>query len=182
MAKLDNDYYNRLAKLAADDDTAFIELYEKFFPLVYGMIFSRLKNVSAADDVVSEVFMKMSLNLHTYNDRYNFSTWLFTIATNTLINHFRKENRRREVSWDEFFEHAAPSSEQPEEKLLADERTANLLRAVDSLPERQRQIIALKYWAELSNVNIADILNISASNVGFIHFQAIKKLRELIDK
>lgn len=73
-------------------------------------------------------------------------------------------------------------SEQPEEKLLADERTANLLRAVDSLPERQRQIIALKYWAELSNVNIADILNISASNVGFIHFQAIKKLRELLDK
>ena len=182
MNKIDKNYYNRLAKLAADDDTAFIELYEKFFPLVYGMIFNRIKDVSASDDVVSEIFFKVSQNLHTYNDKYNFSAWLFAIATNTLINHFRKENRRREESWAEFFDSPAPSNDQPEEKLLSDERKATLLRAVDSLTDRQKKIIELKYFFELSNVNIAEILGINASNVGYIHYQAIKKLRQLLDK
>ena len=60
---MDKDYYNRLAELAVEDDEAFTELYEKYFPLVYGMIFAQLKDVAAADDVVSEVFMKVALNL-----------------------------------------------------------------------------------------------------------------------
>ena len=177
---MDKDYYNRLAELAVEDDAAFTELYEKFFPRVYGMIFARLKDTSAADDVVNEIFMKVALNLDKYNKKSAFSTWLFTIAQNTLTDYFRWQSRNREDSWDEFLERAAPIDEQPEEKLLSDETIENLLRAVGKLSERQRRIIELKYWADLSNVEIAEMLNLSASNVGYIHYQAIKKLRELM--
>ena len=177
---MDKDYYNRLAELAVDDDEAFTELYEKYFPLVYGMIFAQLKDVAAADDVVSEVFMKVALNLGKHDKKYAFSTWLFTIARNTLTDYYRRQIRRFEESWDEFLEREAPISEQPEEKLLASAQTEDLLRAVSKLDERQRRIIELKYWSELSNVEIAEILNLSASNVGFIHYQAMKRLRELL--
>ena len=178
---MDKNYYNRLAELAAEDDEAFTELYEKFFPLVYGMIFARLKDVSAADDVVSEIFMKVALNLDSHDKRFAFSTWLFTVARNTLADYFRRQRRNREDSWEEFLEREAPKSEQPEEKLLSSERTKDLLRALDKLTERQRRVIELKYWSELSNVEIANMLNLSASNVGFIHYQAIRKLRELLE-
>ena len=177
---MDKDYYNKLAELAINDDEAFTELYEKYFPLVYGMIFARLKDVTAADDVVSEIFMKVALNLDSHDKKYAFSTWLFTIARNTLADYYRRQIRRFEESWDAFLEREAPISEQPEEKLLASERTEKLLRAMSKLDERQRRIIELKYWSELSNVEIAEILGLSASNVGFIHYQAMKRLRAML--
>lgn len=179
---MDKDYYNRLAELAINDDEAFTELYEKYFPSVYGMIFARLKDVTAADDVVSETFMKVALNLDKHDKKYAFSTWLFTIARNTLADYYRRQIRRFEESWDEFLEREAPISEQPEEKLLASERTEKLLRAMSKLDERQRLIIELKYWSELSNVEIAEILGLSASNVGFIHYQAMKRLRAMLSE
>lgn len=177
---MDKNYYNRLAEIAIDDDTAFTELYETFFPKVYAMIFARLKDISAADDVVSEIFIKVALNLDRHDKKFAFSTWLFKIASNSLADYFRSQKRNREDSWDEFLEHKAPKCDQPEEKLLISELTKELLRALDKLSDRQRQIIELKYWSELSNVEIAEMLNLSASNVGFIHYQAIRKLRELI--
>ena len=177
---MDKDYYNKLAELAINDDEAFTELYEKYFPLVYGMIFARLKDVTAADDVVSEIFMKVALNLDSHDKKYAFSTWLFTIARNTLADYYRRQIRRFEESWDAFLEREAPISEQPEEKLLASERTEKLLRAMSKLDDRQRRIIELKYWSELSNVEISEILGLSASNVGFIHYQAMKRLRAML--
>lgn len=179
---MDKDYYNKLAELAINDDEAFAELYEKYFPQVYGMIFARLKDVTAADDVVSEIFMKVALNLDSHDKKYAFSTWLFTIARNTLADYYRRQIRRFEESWDELLEREAPISEQPEEKLLASERTEKLLRAVGKLTELQRRIIELKYWSELSNVEIAEILGLSASNVGFIHYQAMKRLRAMLSE
>ena len=179
---MDKNYYNRLAEIAIDDDAAFTELYETFFPTVYAMIFARLKDISAADDVVSEIFIKVALNLDSHNKKFAFSTWLFKIASNSLADYFRRQKRNREDSWDEFLEREAPKSEQPEEKLLTSELTKDLLRALDKLSERQRRIIELKYWSELSNVEIAEMLNLSASNVGFIHYQAIKRLREQLSE
>ena len=177
---MDKNYYNRLAALAVKDDDAFIELYNKFFPLVYGMIFARIKDISATDDIVSEIFMKVALNLDKYDRKFAFSTWLFAIARNTLADYFRRQNRNCEDSQSDFLEYSAPISEQPDEKLLSDETIENLLRAMGKLTERQRKILELKYWAELANVEIAEVMNLSASNVGYIHYQAMKKLRELM--
>ena len=111
---MDKNYYNRLAEIAIDDDAAFTELYETFFPMVYAMIFARLKDISAADDVVSEIFMKVALNLDSHDKKYAFSTWLFTIARNTLADYYRRQIRRFEESWDAFLEREAPIIDQPE--------------------------------------------------------------------
>ncbi len=177
---MDKNYYNQLAALAVKDDENFFELYNKFFPQVYGMIFTRIKNISATDDIVSEIFMKVALNLDKYDRKFTFSTWLFAIARNTLADYFRRQKRNSEDSWIDFFDCSAPIIAQPEEKLLSDETIENLLRAMGKLPERQRKILELKYWAELANVEIAEVMNLSASNVGYLHYQAIKKLRELM--
>ena len=62
---MDKDYYNRLAELAVNNDEAFTELYEKYFPPVYGMIFARLKDITAADDSLLNV---MASVLHPFGD------------------------------------------------------------------------------------------------------------------
>ena len=178
---MDKNYYNKVAALSVKDDDAFIELYNKFFPPVYGMISARIKDISVADDIVNEIFMKVALNLDKYDRKFAFSTWLFAIARNTLADYFRRQNRNREDCWSDFSDFSAPISEQPVEKLLSEETIENLLRSMGKLSERQRKILELKYWADLANVEIAEIMNLSASNVGYLHFQAIKKLRELMN-
>lgn len=160
---MDKNYYNRVAALAVKDNDAFIELYNKFFPLVYGMIFARIKDVSATDDIVSEIFMKVALNLDKYDRKFAFSTWIFAIARNTLADYFRRQKRNREDVWNENFEYSAPIGEQPDEKLLSDEIIESLLRAMGKLSQRQRKILELKYWADLANVEIAEVMNLSAN-------------------
>ena len=177
---MDKDYYNWVAALAVKNDEAFIALYNKFFPLVYKRIYAQIKDIPTTDDIVSEIFMKVALNLDKYDRKFAFSTWIFAIARNTMADYFRRQNRNREVCLNEFCELESPIREQPEEKIVSDETIEDLLRAMGKLAERQRKILELKYWEELANVEIAEIMNLSASNVGYIHYQAIKNLRELM--
>ena len=63
--------------------------------------------------------------------------------------------------------------------MIKEERRA-LLNAIEKLKEREREVIELKYFADCSNVEIAEILNLTPSNVGIILFRALKKLKEFL--
>jgi RNA polymerase sigma-70 factor (ECF subfamily) len=111
---LSKEYYNELARKAVNDENAFEELYEYFFPRVYNFVFARLKNVADADDVTSITFMKMNENLENYDPtKAAFSTWLFRIANNALIDNVRHQSKNNESEWEETFDPAAPKKEEP---------------------------------------------------------------------
>lgn len=174
-------YYNSLAQKAIYDEGAFQELYEHFFPRVYNFIFARVKNPDAADDIVSSAFLKMYENLPRYNpDRAAFSTWLFRIALNCMTDYFRRKESSQEAEWEEFFDPAAPDSSEPEAQILAKEGNAALLKALDRLTDKERRIVELKYFSGLGNKEIAEILGITANNVGVVLFGAMKKLRKAL--
>ncbi len=172
-------YYNILAQRAIHEEEAFVELYEYFFPRVYNFIFSRLKNAAESDDVTSIVFQKMYENLKNYDSsKAAFSTWLFRIATNAITDRVRRQDSRKETEWADFFDPAAPDTVNPESNLVNDENNKELLAAIASLDEREQRIISLKYWSDLSNKEIADVLGISYSNVSTILNRALKRLRK----
>lgn len=174
-------YYNSLAQKAIHDEDAFQELYEHFFPRVYNFIFARVKNPDAADDIVSTAFLKMYENLARYNpERAAFSTWLFRIALNCMTDYFRRKESSQEAEWEEFFDPAAPDSLEPEAQTLAEEGNAELLKALDKLTDKERRIVELKYFSGLGNKEIAEILGITANNVGVVLFGALKKLRKAL--
>ena len=174
----DGAYYSELAEIAVRDETAFAELYEYFFPRVYNFIFSRLKNAAEADDVVSVTFQKMYEHLGEYDSqKAAFSTWLFRIAANAVTDRVRRRERNKETEWDDCFDPAAPDYEEPEKKALATERNQELLSAIGKLSEREQRIISLKFWSNLSNGEIAEIMGLSYSNVGTILNRALKSLK-----
>ena len=110
----DSNYYNELAQRATTDEEAFEELYEYFFPRVYNFIYARLKNASDADDVTSTTFLKMNENLEYYDPaKAAFSTWLFRIANNALIDQTRRHEKNQETEWEEFFDPSAPPDGEP---------------------------------------------------------------------
>ncbi len=174
-------YYNELAVRARDDEQAFTVLYNHFFPRVYNFIYARMKNADSADDVVSMTFMKVYENLEKYNPtKAAFSTWLFRIASNSMLDYFRRTQSRGEVEWDETFDPPAPDFEEPETKVLKAEGNAEILRAMDKLTEKERRIVELKYFSGVGNKEIAELLGITANNVGVVLHGALKKMRKVL--
>lgn len=173
--------YNELAVAARTDEDAFEELYEYFFPRVYNFIYARLKNSADADDVVSVTFLKMNENLESYDpERAAFSTWLFRIATNAIIDHTRHAEKNQETEWEEFFDPAAPDYDEPEAKVVEGENNRELLMALDKLSERERRIVELKFWGDMDTRAIAEILNMSESNVRVTLHRTLGKLKKIL--
>ena len=180
MEEKNASYYNDLAVQAQTDELAFSELYEYFFPRVYNFLFARVKQSAAADEIVSVAFEKMFCHLKEYQpDKAAFSTWLFRIAQNCMTDYFRKQQRRQEAAWEDFFD-PADEHPTPEGEMLIQEGCSELLAAMDQLKERERHIIELKYWSDMSNQEIAALEGISAGNVGVILFRAIGNLKKIL--
>jgi len=179
----DNNYYSDLAEKAVYDESAFSELYEKYFRVVYNLVYVRVKNTVTADDLTSEIFLKMTQNLSKFDKtRASFSTWISRITERTCIDFFRSYGKHEKVEWDDVFSPPIPEHEQPEQKIILSEDKQILMKAVSKLSEREQRIIELKFWADMSNKEIGEVLGISAGNVGIILFRAMGTLRQKLQK
>jgi RNA polymerase sigma-70 factor (ECF subfamily) len=106
-----------------------------------------------------------------------FSTWLFTIARNVAIDHFRR--KEQELPLESVGEPADPIS--LEETVQRNHDSARLNVLVAQLPVREREVVAFKYGAGLNNREIARLTRLSESNVGIILFRVVQKLRTEMD-
>ncbi len=153
--------------IAAAKNTAegFGKLYEKYFPRLYNYIRWKVSNDQTAQDLASEVFMKVLKKIHTYEAQHGvlFSTWLFAIARNTVIDYYRTQKNISPHS-EEILSNimAQESLEKNIETLLLISQIQELLK---ELPDRQAEIIQLKYFADRSNKEISHMLNISEKTV-----------------
>ena len=173
--------YDDLAQEACTNENAFEELYEHFFPRVYNFIYARLKNAENADDVTSITFMKMNENLNRYDPtKASFSTWLFRIAINSIVDHTRHNSQNNETAWNDFFDPATPEHEEPEAQILKSEGNQELLSALNKLADRERRIVELKFFSERNTKDIADILDMSESNVRVTLHRSLTKLKKIL--
>jgi RNA polymerase sigma-70 factor (ECF subfamily) len=156
----------------------FAELYEEFLPKVFRYVQYKVNNVQLSEDLTSAIFEKALVHLNKYSsDKASFSTWIFSIARNTIIDYFRVQRKRETTSLDESIE--IPSSDSsPEEELLKREELEKLHACLAQLPPDEQEIIRLKFGAELNNRQIARMLGLSESNVGTKLYRAVRKLRD----
>ena len=154
---------------AADWD----RLYAEQLPRIYNYFRYRV-GADDAEDLTSETFGKAWRARHTYRrDLGAFTTWLYAIARNVAIDHFRRRVAHEPL--DAASNVAAPGSPELDAIRESDRRRIALLLAV--LDERSREIIALRYGGGLTNRAIARLLGLSESNVGTILHRAIAELR-----
>ena len=179
----DKEYYNALAEKAVKDNDAFSELYEHYFPIIYNLIYYKVKNAEVADDITSDVFVKVCENLQKFNSaKASFSTWISTIMNRTFIDYMRWQSHREFIEWDDYFSPPIAEHEQPEAQVLKAENKKELLIALGKLSEREQEIIQLKYFGEMSNVEIAEMLNLTPGNVGIILHRAMGTLRKYLTR
>lgn len=178
IAKPENE--SALVRQAQSDVNAFAPLYEFYFPRVYNYVRYRVRDAQLTDDLTAQIFERTLANMQRYHANQSpFGAWLFSIARNITNDHFRAQKRRRWLSLESLFNHA--SADPPPEADAADnDQQHQLLTAVAALPERERDIIALKFASHLNNRQIAALTGLSEQNVATILYRSIRQLRSLL--
>jgi len=167
---------NSTAKLvqSAETDIDWEAEYQRSLPKVYRYFSFWVGDRSTAEDLTSATFEKAwSSRRHFNSDRGSVISWLLGIARNVKADHFR--NRRRAGILDEAETLPTTGSVEDSVQLNSDfDRMGQLLR---KLSERDRELVALKYGAALTNRRIAEMTGLTESNVGTILHRVVRRLR-----
>lgn len=152
------------------------ELMNRYQRRIMAFIYHMLKSAkleALAEDLCSETFYKAYKSLHTFREvDATFSTWLYTIARNTVLSELRK-HKATYVSIEEVnIEPIVSEDATPEQQLLLNERMEMVRNAIDKLPEKQRAAILLREYEQLDYQEIANILGQSVSSVKSLLFRA----------
>lgn len=152
--------------------TSYRLLISRYRSLVRSVVFGILVDTSQVDDVEQEVHLKVFRHLKTFEQRSSFKTWLMHIATNTSISANRKTLRDQqflEPNVDDSHDVAAPP--------LYEEESEEFKALLAPLDEVERQIISLRFVAELEFAEISDILGLGLSATKMRYYRAVEKLK-----
>ncbi len=163
----------------AQADTAFEELYRSSRDDVFAYVAGMLRDRSAAEDVTAQAFERAYRRRASFDpSRGSHRGWLFGIARNAALDELRRRKRHTELADDPVDEAAGEAHEEAVEAAM---RRSVLSAALATLTPRDRELIALKYFAGLGNAEIAEAIGVSESNAGTRLHRAMEKLREACD-
>jgi RNA polymerase sigma-70 factor (ECF subfamily) len=173
----------RAAATADDYDQTFTSAYQTYYTKIFAFIYSRVRDVELARDLVSEVFEKAYMKGHEVRDKGAYGAWIFMIAKNLIAGHYRSAKRRMghlESAKDELrFAEAPPS---PEQFAIRDERVGRLIHHLRTLPRRDQELLSLKFDGELTHTEIGQVMGLTPLNARVAIFRALRRLRARLEK
>lgn len=173
---------SELAARALADPAAFAKLFDRYFPMVHKYALYRVGDLTTADDVTSEVFEALLTALPRYKpDKAPFGAWIFGIARHAVNDHHRNRKNKCEVP-SEVMDQLIANDLQPEEASLNIEAEHRLLTALNQLSSREKEVISLKFAANLTNRQIARLTTLGESHVGVILYRSMQRMRQLLNE
>ena len=170
-----------MARIASGEQSAMEELIGLWKMPLFRFFLRSLNHHEDAEDLTQRVFIRIYRSSERYQAKAKFSTWVFTIARNLLIDEIKKRNRRPQMVFDEHIEKVGDGEDRRSEEL-----TEILIRHLDSLPENHRSALLLRVQRELSYREIAEIMQTTEASVKtWIHRarlelrQSLSNLRQL---
>jgi RNA polymerase sigma-70 factor, ECF subfamily len=171
-----------VSKAVEGDFDAFGALYQENVQKIYNYIYYRTGNRADAEDLTARVFQRALKHIGTYQKTdVPFSAWLYRIAHNLVANFYRDSNRKREVPIDEQ-EFNLPQAEHLETHIIKNEQQDTLLKIIRGLPADRQLVIVLKFVDDLSNLEIAKILNRSEGAIKSLYHRTLLELRDIYEK
>jgi RNA polymerase sigma factor (sigma-70 family) len=157
---------------------AFARVYKEHVWRVYGFFAYRVESREVAEDLTQATFERALRAWSRFDPRRApEATWLIAIARNLLIDHHRRDRSGRLEPLDEH-ERALPAVTGPEDRFAT---SPELIEALATLAERDREVIALRFGGDLSGPEIAALLHMTLANVQQVLSRSLRKLRELLD-
>ena len=172
-------------KAKKNEQPAFNFLLDTFWNHVYAFQLLRTQNENDAEDITIQTFSKAFDKIGTYNEDYQFKTWLITISKNVHIDLVRKQKKSiKNTSKDDgnhYFD-IVDDSPTPEDKIITEQNLAKLLRDVKKLKPHYQQVINLRFFQELSYKEISEELKEPINNIKVKLLRAKKLLAAIIIK
>lgn len=151
-------------------------IYEEYQSKVLRLIYSKVNNHTLAEDLTEDVFVKVYAKLHSFDEtKASISTWIYRIAQNTVIDYYRVRKVDAEVPED------LRQDGEIDDNLLNTEMLESLAEALEQLPERDRNLIILHYYKEMTLKDAAAAVGMSYSNAKLVHNKSIAMLRRHMD-
>jgi len=176
----------QIRKAKESSQAAFNFLLDHYWNDVYGFQLKRVNNEYEAEDITIESFSKAFDKINTFNEEYEFGTWLIAISKNIQIDKSRMKNaaihtQSAETS-DEQVKKIPDDSPTPEDKLITKQNLAELLNYIKQLKPHYQDVINLRYFQEMSYLEIAKELNEPLNNVKVRILRARKLLAQIINE
>ncbi len=170
----------KIVEEAKQDPAKFAVLYDKYFDQIYRYIYRRVSDKEMVHDLVSQTFYDALSHMKSYEWRgFSFSAWLYKIAHNNVLKWYREVGKMH-VTDIEDGKMIADLTMDHVQDLKHSELKDEIQAVLDKLEPEEREIIRLKFFEEVSNIEIAEIMGLSANHIGVKVFRALKKVKQLL--
>ena len=175
--------FELVSKAKEGDESAFEELYQHYIVPIFRYIFFKSQSQEDAEDLTQIVFLKAWQALPDFQKRANpFSSWLYKIAKNTVIDYYKK---KKEITLDKPIEDLKQIKDEKNDpvKITEQKEKVKILgQLIKQLNEDQQEVIILKFIQELSNKEIAQLMQKSEEAIRALQYRGLKALREKLKK
>jgi RNA polymerase sigma-70 factor (ECF subfamily) len=167
-------------KAAQGDRDAFGDIYGTLLDPVFKYLYWNTGSREEAEDLAEEVFTRCLISIKSYNPKRGpFRAWVFRIAHNLVVDYHRRRSRRPQEEIREGVENGSPSAQ---ERLEEKEKASALREILQELPTMQRQVIIMKYFAEMGNREVSMALGRSEGAVNAIQHRALRNLGKKLEE
>ena len=157
------------------DNSAFWDLYKKYIDDIYRFVYRKIGEEKIAEDIVSEIWIKILNNIENYREQSGatFKSWIYRIAYNTVIDYYR--TKKEKVDIEEILE---PWFSSDFWKNIDDKDCLKRVeKYLENLSQKEREIIFLRVWDDMSYKEISEIIGESVDNCKQICSRTMKKIR-----
>lgn len=161
-------------------DSVFTELYENYHQDVYQFLFYMVRSKEQAEDLVQEVYIRVLRSYSRFEGKSSEKTWLFSIARNVAIDHFRKQKGWKQKLLEKFDWNTAQVRDDqplPDEIAIQKEEVQRMFKSLEACTVDQRAVIIMRYLHELSIAETARVLGWTESKVKTTQHRGIKVLK-----
>ncbi len=165
----------------AGDQSAFAELYEMHYDQIFRYISFKCGNRLEAEDLTGEVFLKMLESIHKFKFQgFPFTSWLYRIAHNLVVDNFRRKGRKPTVPLDKVLNFSGGADSDMENQVQLSWSMREVVEAMDNLTDLQREVITLRFVAGLSIAETANAVGRKENAVKALQHAGIRKLRHVL--
>lgn len=164
-----------------DRRSLFETWYEREMPRLFNYVSYLVRDRAIAEDLTAAICERALTRLHHYDPRKGtLDAWMFTIARNTVKNHFRSAQRNPQADYLGMMSEVRSSAPDPEEAAEIEEVFRQIASSLHQLSEQEQEVVALRFGADLSNLAIAEIMQLTPNHVSVLLHRALNKLHQAL--
>lgn len=164
-----------VALAQADDEAAFRELFDRFYPMIYAFSYRACLSPAQAEDITQETWIKAARSLKKYRGDSSFKTWIYRIASNNIQDWIRGKSRRERMEC-EVLENAGDVLAESEPDL------SRVTQALHALPDDLRLAIVLTFYEGMNHAQAGAVLGCAEATVSWRVFRAKQKLKKILSR